>query len=131
MNPHHRDVLRLYKRALRLVDPYVDSPGVQDFMRSEIVRELVSHKVPKDKILEIEEHAMKRDNLAETCKHNVRTIFRDKKDERNQDEIEYLLRQGQVELDAVEDKVIKQKRNFGMRKEGGDISYVVTSKAEK
>jgi hypothetical protein len=130
MNPRRADVLRLYKRAIGIAGPYVDSPGVREFMRTEMVRELTSHGVSREKILEIEQVAQKRENLIEACKDNVRTLFRDRMDEKKPSEIDYLLRQGEVELAAVEDKIIRQKRKFGMVKEGGDIRYVVTPSEE-
>lgn len=114
-----------------LVVPYVDSPGVREFMRTEMVRELSSHGVSREKILEIEQVATKRENLIEACRDNVRALFRDRKDEKRDSEVDYLLRQGTVELDAVEDKIIRQKRKFGMVKEGGDIRYVVTPSSEE
>ena len=38
-------VLRLYRRALRLAEPYIESDGVQDFMRREMMQEMKKRKV--------------------------------------------------------------------------------------
>ncbi len=130
-NPQRRAVLQLYRRAFSLVGPYVDSPGVQEFMKREMVRELSAQGMTKEKILELEQVVGKKENLLEACKENVRSLFRDKMNEDRPAEIEYLVRQGQVELDAVEEKIIKEKRRFGMVKEGGDLKYVVTPREQE
>ena len=38
-------VLRLYRRALRLAEPYIESDGVQDFMRREMMQEMKKRNV--------------------------------------------------------------------------------------
>jgi len=65
--------------------------------------------------------------LLDACLDNVRTLFKEQIDEKSTGQIEYLIRQGNMELDAMEDKIINQKKKFGVVKDGANVKYVYKS----
>ncbi|KAL6052876.1 hypothetical protein QOT17_013327 [Balamuthia mandrillaris] len=131
MNPHKAEVLALYKRAMRLALPYVESPGVKEFMRREMVREMQARRLAThDEILEVEKTALDKDTLLHHCREQVRELFREQAGESAPHKVEYLVRQGHAELNAVEDQIIKQKKNFGVVKDGENVKYVVKPSSE-
>ena len=73
------------------------------------------------------EESLTRDVLLDACLDNVRTLFKEQIDEKSTGQIEYLIRQGNMELDAMEDKIINQKKKFGVVKDGANVKYVYKS----
>jgi len=106
-----------------LVDPYIDSPGVREFMRREAIKSWKEEGRSKDEILKFE-GSLTRESMVESCTESIRDLFKEQRNEKAPIHIEYMVRQGNSELDAVEDKIISQGKTFGMVKDKGNVKYV-------
>eukprot|EP00299_Pterocystis_sp_00344_P009144 c3743_g1_i1.p1 GENE.c3743_g1_i1~~c3743_g1_i1.p1 ORF type:complete len:118 (+),score=8.36 c3743_g1_i1:27-380(+) len=106
-------VRALYKKCLKLVPAYVQSPGVRNFLEQELAKEVLGGGGDKLDVKKMKEMFTK-EALETAARLDISQSFRANMHVTNVSEIEKLLLSGESELDAIHRHIVVGKRGFTM-----------------